>query len=248
MAGVIGTPVNNSNRIRIEGNVPIWQTISASNIFIISRGFAGVNGITGTSMMLRNRDWGAVAYLTHSRYGRNGTRITINNNEQSRTGFGGDTPTAAATNNTANAENRWYGEFGRLASTTGNTYGIYDMAGGLWEYVAAYVNNGNANLTTHASAILNADTRYKDRYVMGATDTNVNNYNANAHIYGNAVFETSLSGNSISGAWFGARTGFPSALSPVFLRRRSLGPRHGYRLFHILPHQPAVRKPVLVGA
>ena len=30
-----------------------------------------------------------------------------------------------------------------LASTTGNTTGVYDMNGGTSEYVAAYINNGN---------------------------------------------------------------------------------------------------------
>ena len=27
-------------------------------------------------------------------------------------------------------------------------YGVYDMSGGAWEYVAAYVNNGDCNLKT----------------------------------------------------------------------------------------------------
>ena len=35
---------------------------------------------------------------------------------------------------------------GQMASTTGNTTGVYDMNGGAWERVAGYLDNGNNNL------------------------------------------------------------------------------------------------------
>ncbi|MGI6325187.1 MAG: hypothetical protein ACOXZS_04540, partial [Bacilli bacterium] len=62
------------------------------------------------------------------------------------------------------------------ASTTGNIYGIYDMSGGAWERVSAYVNNAHTNLTTYGPQIISADSKYKDIYAMGATDTQANNY------------------------------------------------------------------------
>ena len=78
---------------------------------------------TTTSHMLKNSEWGAVAYLSASKYGAGVNKVQINN------GYGdGDTGKGPNSGeyNTAN---------GQLASTTNNVYGIYDMAGGAYEYV-----------------------------------------------------------------------------------------------------------------
>jgi len=71
------------------------------------------------SHMTKNSEWGAVAYLAHSAYGRNGKEISINLNEDGYTGGGEDVAYLTNTNQ----------------STTGNVYGIYDMSGGAEEYV-----------------------------------------------------------------------------------------------------------------
>ena len=84
-----------------------------------------------------------MAYLTHSRYGRNGTEITINNSS-SYTGRAGSTPSDAT--KSTNGTYTYDQPQGQLASTTGNIYGIYDLSGGSWEYTAAfnkeYVDSG----------------------------------------------------------------------------------------------------------
>ena len=49
---------------------------------------------------------------------------------------------------------------GMLASTTGNITGIYDMNGGSWERVAAYLNNGNENLDNYGKSTSNTDVKY----------------------------------------------------------------------------------------
>ena len=69
---------------------------------------------------------------------------------------------------------------GGNASTTGNVYGIYDMAGGAWEYVAGYLSEITAltNYTTLASA----DSKYKDVYA-GTSSDRTTNYNANTGKY-----------------------------------------------------------------
>ena len=86
---------------------------------------------------------GAVAYLTNSKYGRNGTEITINNSSDYITGNAGNSISAGSAAGTTNAYNT---AAGQLASTTGNIYGIYDMSGGGYEYTAAfnkaYVDSG----------------------------------------------------------------------------------------------------------
>ena len=93
------------------------------------------------SHLIKNSEWGAVAYLTHSQYGRNGNSIGTNtyyynlNGFSKLTGFGKEN--VIMTDRVTN-DNRYNGVYGRNASTTGNIYGVYDMSGGNWEYTAAY--------------------------------------------------------------------------------------------------------------
>jgi len=91
-------------------------------------GYTGQQGEDGNtsfmnSHMMKNSEWGAVAYLTHSKYGLNGKEIVINNNG---TTFytGGGQGEAYKTNTNQ--------------SSTGNVYGIYDLSGNAYEYVAAF--------------------------------------------------------------------------------------------------------------
>ena len=68
-----------------------------------------------SSHMVKNSEWGAVAYLTHSQYGRNGNAIKQNSTYWKNC-TGGGTGNSYITN--------------KLQSTTGNVYGVYDMSGG----------------------------------------------------------------------------------------------------------------------
>jgi len=86
------------------------------------------------SHLMKNSEWGAVAYLTHSKYGRNGTEVTINNSGARITGNAGDTVSASSFSGTF-----FYNTLaGMKASTTGNISGIYDLSGGSDEHVATY--------------------------------------------------------------------------------------------------------------
>ena len=87
------------------------------------------------SHMMKNSEWGAVAYLTQSKYGRNGKEIDINNSSSFITGNGGESTNARYASVTTNAYNTVKGI---KASTTGNVYGIYDMSGGALEHVALF--------------------------------------------------------------------------------------------------------------
>ena len=78
---------------------------------------------TTTSHMLKNSEWGAVAYLASSRYGAGVNKVQKN----SRYGSGGTGHGPSGGSYNTND--------GQLASTTNNVYGIYDMAGGSYEYV-----------------------------------------------------------------------------------------------------------------
>ena len=102
------------------------------------------------------------------------------------------------------------------------------MSGGAWEYVAGYVNNGNGNLTTYGSTLVNAADKYKDVYKV-TSDGQSNNYNNSQPTtglgkptkdtghYGDAVWETSSS-YSGSGSWYSDYSYFPYSRSPFFLR------------------------------
>lgn len=91
--------------------------------------------------MSKNDEWGAVAYLSQSKYGKYGNisytgvekQVRINNCSNYITGIGANSQnagetTATCTTNTYDTAN------GQAASTTGNITGIYDMSGGTWEY------------------------------------------------------------------------------------------------------------------
>ncbi|MCI8568306.1 MAG: hypothetical protein HFG48_03195, partial [Bacilli bacterium] len=47
-------------------------------------------------------------------------------------------------------------ETGYLASTTGNISGIYDMSGGVWEYVMGVMTDTSGNLLSGANASINS--------------------------------------------------------------------------------------------
>ena len=150
--------------------------------------------------MMKNDEWGAVAYLSRSKYGKN-EEVTINSNSSYYTGGGsGNT----YVNNGAQ-------------STTGNVWGVYDMSGGAWEYVAAYVDNGNGNLTSYGKSLVNGDPKNKNVYSQTGTDSNTNNYNTNKGVYGDAVYETSTSGSGTT-SWYSDYSYFPYTGDPFFKR------------------------------
>ena len=92
------------------------------------------------------------------------------------------------------------------------------MSGGAWEYVAAYVNNGNTNLTKYGASLVNSsDARTKNVYTKASSDSYENNYQQNKGVYGDAVYETSTSGNGTT-SWYSDCSSFPSTSAPFFGR------------------------------
>ncbi len=106
--------------------------------------------------------------------------------------------------------------------------GVYDMSGGAYEYVAAYINNGSSNLTSYGSTLVNAASKYKDVYKV-TSDSPENNYNnaqptqgqgaptKDTGYYGDAVWETSNS-SKYSNSWYGDDSFFPNSGTPFFRR------------------------------
>jgi hypothetical protein len=182
---------NNSGNVKIAPGVQSWRSITVNDIFTNCRNMETSSiygwGTSGTGIdthMMKNVEWGAVAYLAKSNYGKT-TEITINNNSDYYTGGG--------------SGNAYVTNVGQ--SSTGNIYGIYDISGGANEYVAAYLNNGHSSLTTYGSSLVSANAKYKDVYVVDPSDSQVNNYNNTAYKKGDAMWETSSS-YSGSNSWF----------------------------------------------
>ena len=186
-----------NNTIKIQPGVQSWRSITVNDIYTNCLNY----NKTLNSHMMKNDEWGAVAYLSKSKYGKN-AEVTINDSSSYYTGGG--------------SGNAYVSNVGQ--STTGTVHGVYDMSGGAWEYVAAYVNNGNSNLTNYGSSLVNGDAKTKNVYSKGSSDSRDNNYSANSGKYGDAVYETSANGNSSSSSWYGDYSNFPYTSNPFFLR------------------------------
>lgn len=164
----------------------------------------GTSGTNIDTHLMKNIEWGAAAYLSDSRYGKNGVEVGVNTNSSFITG--GGTGIVYATTNVGQ-------------STSGNVYGIYDMSGGAQEYVAAYVATLDGG-----TSLLNADSKYKDVYT-GTTATFPDNvYSSASSKKGDAMYETStgtssnyydnnggrnIYGSSLSSSWFNDYSNMP---------------------------------------
>ena len=142
--------------------------------------------------MMKNTEWGAVAYLAQSKYGK-GSEVAINSNGDFYTG-GGSSVTSYLSN--------------KDQSTTGDETGIYDMSGCAWEYVAGYLQGGYDN---HGSELMEADPKYSDVYTSYTAPS------ASTKLYGDAVYETSSSSSS-SNSWYSDYSYFPVSYYPFFVR------------------------------
>ena len=146
--GCTNETCSNANGIIIKPNVNSLRNNNVSNLFFASRSMEqtgnsfGFVNIEVDTHMSKNNEWGAVAYLTQSIYGRctsntTCTEVGINNNTSYITGIG-DKPSSTASSVKTNTYNTISG---KDASTTGTIYGIYDMSGGSWEYVMGVYSN-----------------------------------------------------------------------------------------------------------
>ena len=210
-------------KITIKAGVTSWRKITISNMFTVGINLNNSVNPYGLNTndnivdphMMKNTEWGAVAYLSKSKYGKETEEVWINPNSNYITGQAGNSVSASSTTST----NAYNTTNGMKASTTGNVTGVYDMSGGASEYVAAYVNNGNSNLNIYGENLVNADEKYKEIYSVASSDSNTNNYalsTPNNGKYGDAVYETSKSASNTT-SWYLDTSNFPY-LSRPFLQ------------------------------
>ena len=130
--------VNDASKVIIKPNVYSWRGMQVANAFYSSYNYQR----DLDSHMMKNTEWGAVAYLQHSTYG-SATSVRINNNSDYITGYQANNEPTCGYTGTNEECNRYCNDGtcntaypnSTFASTTGNISGIYDMSGGSWEYV-----------------------------------------------------------------------------------------------------------------
>ena len=180
-----------TSKIIIKPNVYSWRSITVGNMFKNSYDYQR----DLDSHMMKNTEWGAVAYLQHSKYGSM-TSIRINNNSSYITGYSATLePTLSYNGGISIDGNRvkstslgvdgtytvnYLNSNSTFSSTTGNYSGIYDMSGGAWDYVMGYTTSattegGLSGITDLYHNFFNDNTysKYWDKY----TSTVTTNYN-----------------------------------------------------------------------
>ena len=214
----------------IKPNISSLRKQTVSGEFTTAKRFGtSTYGMTSNvdAHMMKNSEWGAVAYLSHSKYGAN-REIYINNSSGYYTGrsggnVGGNTAiNTVYTNQTSTTQYNTYGfytwdgylleyntntksgihDINKVASTTGNITGVYDMAGGAYEYVM-----GNYNNTIKSSGFTTLpDSKYYDNYTTTNSLTACNG----GICYGHGLSEVSN--------WYGDYASFVYGGGPWFRR------------------------------
>lgn len=183
--------ISNIVRAVSKPAVSSWRNISVGNAYYNSYNY----NRDMESHMMKNSEWGAVAYLAYSVYGRNTYSLNVNKSQEYITG--GSKVETDVYNTHANE------------STTGNATGVYDLSGCAWEFVSSFINNGYEKMqeyggTKEGYLLENASSnKYKTVYSKSSTDKGegnydrthaIANYNSNLHRRGDAMLETSTAG------------------------------------------------------
>ena len=175
----------NISNITIKPNITPLVNQAIGNFYNAFLGMNDNNNVYGFNTntdthMIKNMEWGAVSYLSHSKYGTctNGQchEVGINNkgtsNDSTSISSGtitgcGDKP-GSSSSSTCNSYNT---ELGMGASTTGNIYGVYDMSGANFEFVSASMIKSDGNFVAPPGISYGPSKIYHDYYSYGTTDT-----------------------------------------------------------------------------
>ena len=210
-----------TTNITVKPNQTSLRNINVKTIFETAYNYKRDND----SHMMKNTEWGAVAYLSHSKYGIN-TEVRINNNSNYITGY-------AATD--SSDQSKYPGTYGTdasvtlpyntstgyKASTTGNITGIYDMSGGAWEYMASLRSGTYKDSGFDSSSLKSYNSNYYDAYDgISATTT------YSKRILGDATgemgafynYKESDGSNYFHNAWYADGSHFVESSKPWFCR------------------------------
>ena len=221
---VTGRTTFTGNEImQIKANVTSWRMITIGDSFTTCLNMNKTSNLYGLNTddnvvdphMVKNTEWGACAYLSKSKYGKETEEVFVNNSNEYITGNAGST---ASVESVPGITNVYHTAAGQKASTTGNVYGAYDMSGGAWDRNAAYVNNNHENLQIYGKSVVDGETKYKEVYEQGITDTQELNYEKAASKYGDAIYETSKGYSTTNSSWYSDFAYFVGSNNPFFNR------------------------------
>ncbi len=182
----------------VRPNATSWRNVNVSTAVSTVRRYMNnfdsdklgerIYGLSGSEFdthVMKNTEWGAVAYLSQSKYGKYGNEnyagiykeVLSNNCSSYKTGVSSAVLNATVTSATC-LSNTYDTLAGQSASTTGNIYGVYDMSGGAHDYVMGFVKNvpNNSNLSS-------IEKKYYNEY-------EINEENKIEPILGDAMSET----------------------------------------------------------
>ncbi len=133
----------------------------------------GFDENSGDLHLMKNDEWGAVAYLSQSRYGKYGNKdysgeykeIYKNNDSNFITGHSGGSPNTGSSDkkyayNDMTSLGTGQGQAGPGASTTGNIYGVYDMSGGASEYIMGIVEYDEQGVYEHNGQVVTGGSEF----------------------------------------------------------------------------------------
>ncbi len=230
-------------RPQIKPNVTSWRGAQVGTFFngiqkMRESGNQYGFSTTDETHMMKNMEWGAVTYLSHSKYGIN-KEIAINSASKYTTGCGPQSEGSTSSGATCNG---YTTTLGQSATTTGNVSGVYDMSGGAYEYMmgnmvysngqqmSGYGTSNNYNSafsgylgtdkTTFTGTYAFPSKRYYDKYSYGTSQTEYTRGKL-----GDATKEMAPTGTS--GNWYGDYAYFPYGSGPWFFR----GGYSGYGAF-----------------
>ena len=168
----------------IKPNLGMLTNQNVSTQFTTSQIFGTTTYLTSTGVsevdahMMKNTEWGAVAYLKQSKYGLGTTDIGLNNyldqtdfsnggTNYLKTGCGATSGSDVST--TCNAYNT---TDGMLASTTGNITGVYDMSAFMGTYVMGVMKTSGGTALNYSdsgftTSTLPFNSKYVDQYEYG---------------------------------------------------------------------------------
>ncbi len=194
-SGTADAPTIKSNLISlVNQNVSTQFSTSqklGTDTYLTSNGVSRVD-----AHMMKNTDWGAVAYLKQSKYGLGTTDIGNNAYRASSSPYykAGCGPASEIdlTSKTTTCTS-YTSSVGTKASTTGNVYGVYDMAGGATEHVMGVMETSDGTGLMYSSSGFTTSTLpFGSKYVDTYTYRLLNAYASNAP----AVYDRRILGDA----------------------------------------------------
>ena len=170
---------NKTQEPYILPNVPSLRYQTVSNQFETAKKFSSYISNSGDSHMMKNSEWGAVAYLSQSKYGKYGNSDYEDSNKEVYESISDYTGGSSGNPQSTNAVYRYDVEnSGTGASTTGNIYGIYDMNGNNEYAMGFYLDDSSAMYYGSSSGFDKQffeeanNLKYFDMYKVASTTSN----------------------------------------------------------------------------